>query len=205
MQKLSNSNSQEKKLHNRWLGAHMDRKDEFYCQLARSTQAWLWIETEAYLLYLGLMEGANPQLISVTFHNIESFESKLVLLDSCLKLVFDKDSDDWKQWRSLLNKSRKFNAKRNKIVHQPIHTGVVDGKKIIEISPSFFNAQALVKGQTSHIGPVVGVNYKPSKAKLKEEHKIDIRKLRKFEDDFKAFARELRAFREKTKPALQAA
>jgi hypothetical protein len=183
----------------------MDRENEFYCQLARSTQAWLWIETEVYLFYLGLMEGANPHLISVTFHNIESFESKLVLLDSCLKLVFDTESDDWKQWRSLLNRARKFNDNRNKIVHQPVHTGVVDGKEFIEMSTSIFNAQALVKRQTSHAGPVVGVSYKPSKARLRVEHKIDIQKLRKFEDDFKAFARELRAFREKIKPMLQAA
>lgn len=181
----------------------MKRENEFYCQLARSIQAWLGIETEVYFIYLSIMKGANPHLLSVTFHNIESFESKLVLLDSCLKLIFTRDSDGWKQWRALLNRARKLNAKRNKIVHQPVHTGFVDGRETIEISPSFFNSQAVVKGQTSHNGPVVGVDYKPSMARLKDENKIDFEQLIRIEGDFNNFARKLRLFKEKTSSFLE--
>ncbi|HNP62454.1 MAG TPA: hypothetical protein PKH39_00890, partial [Woeseiaceae bacterium] len=70
----------------------MDSEERFYHQLAKSIQAWLWVETETYLLYASIMDGANPHLVSVTFHNIESYDSKLGLINSCLALVFAKDS-----------------------------------------------------------------------------------------------------------------
>ena len=176
----------------------------FYYQLAKSIQAWLRVEQEIYFIYSEIMEGANPHLISVTFHGIESFESKLVLIDSCLALIFNKDSEDWKRWRSLQNKARKLNGKRNKIVHQPVHVGVSDDVRSVEISPSFFNAQALAKGQTSYNGPVIDPYYKPSLAKIKDDHKIDLEKLSKFEIEFIQFAEDLRKYKNEIQPKLTA-
>ena len=183
----------------------MRREDEFYCQLAKSIQAWLWVETEAYLLYAAIMDGANPHLVSVTFHSIESFEYKLVLIDSCLALIFTKASEDRKNWRSLLNKAKKLNAKRNKIVHQPVKIGSSEGVESIEISPSFFNAQALTKGQTTYNGQVIGPDYKPSLAEIIDDHKIDLYKLYQYEKDFKNYAKELQSYRKGITPALRAA
>ena len=183
----------------------MVSEEQFHYQLAKSIQAWLWIETQVYLLYAEIMEGANPHLVSVTFHNIESFEAKLCLIDSCLSLIFTKDSDNWKKWRALLNKARKYNAKRNKIVHQPIMVGVLNDVETIRIAPSFLNAQALAKGQTTYKGAVISPEYKNSLAKITKEHEIDLLKLREFESEFKEFSKDLRAYREEISVALKAA
>ena len=43
----------------------VDGEDEFLLQLARSIQAWLWIEADLYALYAMLMQGAkaNAKLV----------------------------------------------------------------------------------------------------------------------------------------------
>ena len=93
-----------------------------------------------------------------------------------------------------MNKTRKLNAKRNKIVHQPIGITHSEGKVSIEIHPSYFNALALSKGQTTYNGPVLDPKYKPSMAKIKDDHKINILKLYKFEKEFREHAESLRNY-----------
>lgn len=174
----------------------MDSQGRFYEQLAKSIQTWLHVETETYLLYAAIMHGANSHLVSVTFHNIESFESKLGLINSCLALVFDRESKEWKQWKNLFNRAKKLNKKRNKIVHEPAIVSVTSGVESIAISPSFLNAQALVRGQTTYNGPVIGPQYEPQMAKILEDHKMDQAKLFHVEKAFKELSEEIRQFRE---------
>lgn len=183
----------------------IDQENNFYCQLAKAIQAWGWIETEIYLLYAAIMKGANTHLVSVTFHHIESFESKIQLLDSCLKLLFDRSSDEYKEAKKLLNKSRNLNEKRNKIVHEPVIIRVEGGIKSIIIHPSHFDARALTKGKTTHQGPVICPEYRPSLAKITENHEIDIAQLFKIEGEFKTFSREIKNYRKKTLSNLKIA
>ena len=146
----------------------MDDEDCFYLQLAKSIQAWLWIESDLYALYAMLMQGANSHLVSVTFNNIQSVDAKLYLLNSCFTLVFARDSDDLKDWKTLFSKIEKLNKKRNKIVHEPVSILHAKGKRAISLGPSHMNAMALVKGQTTHKGgPVVSAVYDPKSAKPK--------------------------------------
>ena len=173
----------------------MESENHFYYQLAKSIQAWLWVETEVYLLYVAIMEGANQHLVSATFNHIQSFDSKLGLLNSCLALTLDSESSEWKTWKQLFNRAGKLNKKRNKIVHEPVIISVEGGKKSIAISPSHFNSLALAKGQTTHKGPVVTPNYKPSGVRVIEDHKLDLPKLRALEETFKNFSYELREFK----------
>lgn len=175
----------------------------FYYQLAKSIQTWLSVEVEIYSLYAMLMKGANSHLVSVTFHHIESFEKKLQLLNSCFSLAFSRDSSEWKKWKSLYNKAQGLNDKRNKIVHQPVSTGMNKGVEFICIKPSLFNALALVKGQTSYNGPVIGEDYKPSSAKLLDDHKIDQSKLFTIEKEFKKLSEDLREYRDTIRPVLE--
>ena len=94
----------------------MREEQEFKLQLANSIQSWLRIETELYLLYGWLMKGANSHLISVTFNNIQSVDSKLQLLDSCFVLALDRKSEELKNWKKLSKTVAGLNKKRNKIV-----------------------------------------------------------------------------------------
>lgn len=174
----------------------MDQEDEFYCQLARSIQAWLWVEAEVYGLYVDLMQGANKHLVSATFNHIQSFDAKLGLLNSCLALILDGESADWKSWKQLFNRAEKLNKKRNKIVHEPAVLRVEGGHTSIAISPSHFNSLVLVRKQTTHKGPVVSPTYKPSGVRVLEDHKLDLSKLYALEQTFKAFSHELGGFRE---------
>lgn len=184
----------------------MDDEDEFHLQLARSIQAWLWIEADLYALYAMLMQGANSHLVSVTFNNIQSVDAKLYLLNSCFALVFGRGSDEIREWKTLFTKIEKLNKKRNKIVHEPVSILHSKGKRTISLGPSHMNAMALVKGQTSHKGdPVVSAMYDPRAAKLLEDHKIDLNALYSLERAFKAASDELRTFQKKVSPAVATA
>lgn len=184
----------------------MDDEDYFLLQLAKSIQAWLWIESDLYALYAMLMQGANSHLISATFSNIQSVDAKLNMLNSCFALVFGRDSDDLKEWKALFSKIEKLNKKRNKIVHEPMSILHAKGKSTISLGPSHMNAMALVKGQTTHKGgPVVSKAYDPKSVKLLQDHKMDLRALTSLERTFKAASTELRVFREKVSPAVTAA
>lgn len=153
-----------------------------------------------------LMQGANPHLISVTFNNIQSVDAKLQLLNSCFSLVFDRSSDELKEWKALFKKIEKLNKKRNKIVHEPVSILNNKGKQTISLRPSVMNAMALVKGQTTHQGsPVVSDIYDPKEAKLLQDHEMDLRALVSLERTFKDTSAKLRAFREKVSPAVAAA
>ena len=180
----------------------MDPEDRFYCQLAKSIQAWLWVEAEVYFLYLDFMQGANQHLISVTFNHIQSFDSKLALLNSCFALALDAKSAEWKSWRQLRSRAENLNKKRNKIVHEPAILSVEGNQTSIAISPSHFNSLALVQGKTTHKGPVMTPTYKPSGVRILEDHLLDLQKLRALERTFKDFSRELREFREVVAPLL---
>jgi len=182
------------------------KEEYFYQQLGKSIQAWLWVESEMYFLYSAIMDSANQHLVSVTFNHIESFESKVTLIDRCLKLILKQNSDEYEKWKKLRAKAKKLNLKRNKIVHEPVHMCMQgDDMKSISISPSYFNALALVKGYTKHSGPVLTTEYKPSQAKLLDEHKIDLYQLGRLENSFKSLSRELSEFKENITPLLEEA
>lgn len=184
----------------------MDDEDRFHLQLARAIQAWLWIESELYLLYAMLMRGANPHLVSATFNSIQSVDAKLVLLNSCFALVFAEDSDERKTWKTLFNKVEKLNKKRNKVVHEPISVLVSKGTRTVSLGPSHFNALALVKGQTTHgKGSFVSTEYDPKNVKLLQDHRLDLHGLTSLERTFKSVASDLREFRENVSALVSAA
>ncbi len=181
-------------------------EDYFYQQLGKSIQAWLWVESEMYFLYSAIMDSANQHLVSVTFNHIISFESKITLIDRCLKLILKQDSKEYKQWKKYRKKAKDLNLKRNKIIHEPVVISMQgDDVKSISISPSFFNALALVKGLTSHSGPVITSEYNPSQAKVLDEYKVDLYQLRKIESSFKNFSNELGEFRKSIDPLIKKA
>ena len=97
----------------------MDPEERFYYQLAKSIQAWLSIEAETFFLYSAIMRGANSHLVSATFHHIQSFDGKLGLVNTCLALILDTDSDEWKTWKNLFNRADKLNKKRLNSVTVP--------------------------------------------------------------------------------------
>lgn len=175
----------------------------FYAQLAKSIQAWLGVELEIYFLYALLMNGAHSHLISTSFYHIESFDSKLKLLDSCLKFYLAQDSQPWKDWCSLRTRASKLNLKRNKIVHEPVVISMRDGIENIIVQPSHFDARAIVKGRTSHNGPTINVEFEPSKAKLTDDHKINLEKMYTIEQSFRSLASDIRKYNAAHKAKLK--
>ena len=185
----------------------MDAEDSFHLQLAKSIQAWLWIEAELYSLYSMFMQGANSHLISATFNNIQSIDAKLALLNSCFTLVFERGSEDIKNWKVFFGKLEKLNKQRNKIVHEPVSLHYKKGVlHEIKLGPSYSNSLALTKGQTTHQGkPVVSADYDPSKVYILEDHRLTQNGVAALEATFKATALELRGYREAIAPKVSAA
>jgi len=176
---------------------NIDLEDDFYCELGKAIQMWLWVEEEMYRLYAEIMDAAKQHSVSVTFNHIQSFESKVTLIDSCLKLLLDTDSQEFKDWKKHQKKARKLNDNRNKIVHESVIQGRTEGREEIYIAPSFSDSLALVKNKTTYKRPVISGDYEPRLAKLEDAHKIYAHDLYKFKMAFKGFSQELRVFRER--------
>jgi hypothetical protein len=182
----------------------VDIEDPFLLQLAKAIQAWLWIEGELYSMYSMFMRGANSHLISVTFNSIQSVDAKLALLNACYALVFARGSPELKAWKALFAKVEKLNKQRNKIVHEPVGIHYRSGKPTaVSIGPSFMNALALAKGQTTHQGsPVVSAAYDPSKVWILQHHKLTQSDVTALEYTFKDVAREMRTFQSEVQPKI---
>ncbi len=184
----------------------MEPEDPFLLQLAKAIQTWLWVEGELFSLYSMFMQGANSHLISATFNSIHSVEAKLALLNSCFVLVFERNGDDLRSWKALLRKLEQLNKKRNKLVHEPVSLHYNKGTTTVSLGPSFTNALALAKGQTTHQGkPVVSADYNPSKVWVLEDHRLSQSGVASLERTFRATARELQAYRESIAPKVAAA
>ncbi|MEQ1841978.1 MAG: hypothetical protein ABL994_16360 [Verrucomicrobiales bacterium] len=172
----------------------MDEELEFHAKLGIAIQKWIWVESELRSLYAAIMAGANLHMISATFHEIQSVEVKLRLIDTCFALLFSKKSEEGRNWKELYDRVKKLNIKRNKIVHQPVIQGQHEGFGLFYIAPSFLNSLAVAKGLTKHDGPVVFPDYSPSKAKLRKEHKIDFIGLSTLDTEFRTLADDLHNF-----------
>lgn len=185
----------------------MDIEDPFLLQLAKAIQTWLWIEGELYSIYAMFMQGANNHMVSATFNNIQSVDAKLVLLNSCFTLVFARDSEDFHSWKTLFQKIDKLNKKRNKLVHEPVSISYEKGvPTFISLGPSYLNALALVKGQTTHQGsPVVSAEYSPAKVRILQDHRLTQAGVAALERTFRSTAAELRTYRESVAPKVAAA
>jgi len=184
----------------------MDIEDSFLLQLAKAIQTWLWIESELFSLYSMFMRGANNHLVSATFNSIQSVDAKLALLNSCFVLVFERNGDDLHAWKALQNKLEKLNKKRNKLVHEPVSIHYNRGTRTVSLGPSFLNALALVKGQTTHQGkPVVSAKYNPSKVWILEDHMLSQVGVAALERTFRETAHEMQTYRESVAPKVAAA
>lgn len=185
----------------------MEIEDPFLLQLAKAIQTWLWIEGELYSIYSMFMHGANSHLVSVTFNSIQSVDAKLTLLNSCFTLVFQRNSADLRAWKALFGKIEKLNKRRNKIVHEPVSIHYFKGvPSEVTLGPSYSNALALVKGQTTHKGtPVVSAEYNSSKVWILQDHRLTQSDVAALERAFRATAREMRAYRELVAPKVAAA
>jgi len=179
----------------------IDQKEYFYCELGETIQEWGRVELGVYQLYLVIMDGANQHSVSVTFNHIQSFESKVKLIDSCLKLLLDTDSQEFKDWKKYRKEARDLNDKRNIIVHGSVKFS----SKEIFIGPSYFDSLALVKNKTTHKGPVISGDYEPKLAKLEDIHKIYISDLQKFKYKFQKFSDKLEDFRKRIAPLIKEA
>lgn len=154
-------------------------------------------------MYSMFMQGANSHLVSATFNGIQSVDAKLALLNSCFVLVFERNGDDLQSWKALQSKLEKLNKKRNKLVHEPVSNYYYKGTRTVSLGPSFLNALALVKGQTTHQGqPVISSKYNPSKVWILEGHRLSETGVIALENTFRATAHELRAYRQSVAPKV---
>lgn len=155
------------------------REDDFLYHLGRTLANWQWVEAGAYKVYAALMHGTPPKLISFNWHHIQSFDSRIQLLDGCL--FFQMKTTQFKdEWTPLKRKLEAKSKTRNRIVHGAY--GVeFNGSRLgtPRIGPSLMDASAVVKKRAG-----------------KPEHEFDQKKLKRESAAFKALSHELRKFAE---------
>lgn len=166
-----------------------EQEQEFILNLGKTLIEWQGIESAAYGLFCTFMQGAKKKLVSVAFHHIQSFQTALSLLDRCA--YFALPNEDLRiRWKGEKSKpgERGLHAQlsdqaavRNRLVHFRYHTGVEDGKPVISLGPSFFDATYAINDRWKN-----------------PEFDIDLRRLRQAQRDFERLAKDLSQFRKIT-------
>ena len=155
-------------------------EDAFLLQLGRTLAKWQWVEQASYDLYVHMMKGADKHLISVTWHHIQSFDTRLGLLNSCAHFAVREDfRPDWKNLRGRLEKASKT---RNSIVHSVFGVRVDDGIGAAYLTTSHFDSTAIVRG-------------KVNKNELRPEFIFDLARLARHMGEFEALSRKVLWFR----------
>jgi len=117
----------------------IERENEFFQALGAALERWQWVEQSAYLLYSAFMQGADRHLISVTFHHIQSFDSRISLLHRCAHFAI-KDETMTKRWDDIRKRMTDQCNFRNRIVHFTYSEHHKDGITTLMLKPSSFNA-----------------------------------------------------------------
>lgn len=90
------------------------------------------------------MRGADKTLISVNWHNIQSFDARITLLERCVFFALDESIRN-SEWKQLLKRLRKSSEIRNAIVHSTYGVEVRGGIGTPRLAPSFMDATAIVR------------------------------------------------------------
>lgn len=155
-------------------------ENEFLLQLGKTLAKWQWVEQSAYNLYFFMMKGADPQIISVNWHHIQSFDTKISLLDGCAFFaVRDQFQDDWKSVHKLLVKAAKA---RNQIVHSVFGMRHEGGVVTAQLGMSHQDATALTRNRVH-------------KNELRPEFIFDLDRLRKHQREFEVLSQKILWFR----------
>jgi hypothetical protein len=113
-------------------------ESRFFEAVGRCIASWQIVELEAFDLYCAFMEGADSRLISVSFYHIQSFDSRIQLLDRCaLFAVLDEELA--RRWKGIKKDLDSKSQTRNKIVHSMFYRRSEAAGGNIEIAPSVAN------------------------------------------------------------------
>ena len=156
----------------------VEEQEDFFAVLGRALAMWQWVEQGAFLLFSTFARGADHKIISATFHHIQSFDSRLKLLNHCANLTLSPDPLA-AQWRALYKRLVKLSARRNQIVHFAYAEHHERGTVTYELGPSHMNALFAIK----------------DKWKSPDQLPMRIDDLERAAHDFRAAATELHAFR----------
>ena len=169
------------------IGGDIKRENDFHQALGEALAAWQWVEGAAFAIYAAFMRGAKRQLVSVSFHHIQSFDSRIQLLDRCAYFILPKGSVLSAKWVSLKKRLEGFTKQRNQIVHFAyIIEGGGSGGRVPTLAPSHMNATFAISDRYKN-----------------PDFRYDTYRLQKLGYDFERFSRdELSPFLDELKALL---
>ena len=131
-----------------------EQEEEFILNLGKALVKWQGVEAAAYALFRAFMKNADPRLVSVTFHHIQSFSSAVLLLDRCAYFAIP-DGPLKSRWQGVKDKKKKNTGikvrmddqikVRNRLVHFRYHTGMEQNHPVVSLGPSYFDATYAIK------------------------------------------------------------
>ncbi|MER8958891.1 hypothetical protein [Mesorhizobium sp. M0701] len=131
-------------------------ENAFIYRLGLVITEWQWVEAACYELYAAIMRGANKKLISVNWHNVQSFDARITLLERCIFFVLPVETRD-NEWKDLKKAIREASEQRNAIVHSTFGVEFHDGVGTPRLSPSHMDATAIVKKRAMNPSYVYGI------------------------------------------------
>ena len=109
----------------------------FFHSYAHALQIWQDIDASLFRIFSRLMKGAGPQLVSVSYFHIQSFNAKRQLVHGCAayRLKGTKHESDWTRLNKRIDT---LSYERNRLVHSFFGVRSPDGNPAherIELTP----------------------------------------------------------------------
>lgn len=111
--------------------------NDFYRAYAIAMLEWQNVETALFRLYYMLFEHGELLPIAASYYSLDSFGSKLRLVDGTAKSVLTPERV--KEWQSIKKVMEKFAAERNVLAHLPAEIEVqADNSLTLVLIPGVF-------------------------------------------------------------------
>jgi len=154
-------------------------KRAFIYQLGDTLASWQSVEEQTYYCFATIMRGSPDHLVSVTWHHVQSFDSRLELLNRCLHFVFDRADNP--AWKTLFKRLEKASKVRNLIVHSTYGVQVTDKGAKAFGRPFIHDSTAIIRKRANN-----------------PEYQFDASRLQAEGRAFEVLAVDLEMFREST-------
>lgn len=113
-----------------------------------SIVAWQSVENSAFRLFASVISSPSDEITSVLFYHIQSFESRVQLLDRIM-YYYIKSETIKSEWKVLKKELESCTKERNKIVHYSLSMEKDEnGTEVYKVAPSYWDKVAPILGRT---------------------------------------------------------
>jgi hypothetical protein len=157
----------------------------FYAAMGRAIASWQSVETQLYEVYRACTHARIPGAEAAAFYSVPAFRTKLNFTKAAVEFVAHGEPILLDTWHNIMNRAARKSDRRNEIAHGAVWTQFQERRKErkIYLGPNLNDPRETLK-------------HKPGQ----DVEPLTLRRVRGYEKDFRALAREIAQFARQIRP-----